>query len=155
MNAAPLVKTLTVTIFMALMVGVVAMWFATREPSYDVTVASKNGVTSVTWSSCDGGRAVNAYYVSIVAEEGGERDFVCRVLPADGTVGHLPLVSEWQYGTAPNGYELDGSCPPLGPGGAFRVRVGGRIGGSAVFRIRQDGQVDVVERSCWRLFRAW
>ena len=68
---------------------------------------------------------------------------VCEVrhAPGPGT-----RVSRWIYGANPSGYALSPHCEPLQPGRTYRATGGGRFLGLIVFRLKTNGDVEVLER---------
>lgn len=132
-------------------VSVAFLWVLTREPSYSVSVVAQTDALLVHWTSCGGGKTVESHSLSIMPADLEGEDDVCRLIATDDALAGIPLQSGWVYGSVPTGYLLGGNCRPLTPGRRYRVRVGGRIGGDAVFEIGKTGSVAVLERSCDRL----
>lgn len=135
-------------VLLLLVAGSVAVRSIVREPSYLVRAMAQNGLVVIEWSSCNGGKPVEAHFLSVIPEGNSEGLDVCRLLPTAAAVEGLPLQSGWRYGTIPVGYVVEGRCPPLVPGRDYRVRVGGRIGGDTVFHITPNGTIDIVSQSC-------
>lgn len=65
-------------------------------------------------------------------------------------IRHAPAagarVSRWTYGSRPDGYSISPHCEPLQPGRTYRATGGGRFIGMLVFRLKANGDVEVLER---------
>jgi hypothetical protein len=68
---------------------------------------------------------------------------VCEIrhAPGPGT-----RVSRWSYGSRPDGYSISPHCEPLQPGRSYRATGGGRFFGKLLFRLRANGDVEVLEQ---------
>ena len=68
---------------------------------------------------------------------------VCEVrhTPGPGT-----RVSRWIYGSSPSGYSLSPHCEPLQTGRTYRATGGGRFFGMLFFRLKADGDVEILHR---------
>lgn len=61
--------------------------------------------------------------------------------------GQLTL-KRWEYGTAPTGYKLSGSCAPLEHGQAYDLQATGSGVGVRRFQLRGDGSVEALDPAC-------
>ena len=61
------------------------------------------------------------------------------------TPGPGVRVSRWTYGSNPSGYSLSPHCEPLQPGRTYRATGGGRFLGMLVFRLKANGDVEILE----------
>jgi len=62
------------------------------------------------------------------------------------TPGPGPRISRWTYGSRPGGYSLSPHCEPLQAGRTYRATGGGRFLGMLVFRLKKNGDVEILER---------
>jgi hypothetical protein len=145
------VHRLGVAIGVVVAVGIVAalVGLTLFEPRIAVQVdRDRSGDVIMAWKWCGTGAAAPEYVVSVISSESVERKSECTVSPSRGLEHLPPLNGAWKYGTAPEGYMVSGTCPRLGLGQRYRATVGGRIGGSATFELRNDGGVSVLSDSC-------
>jgi len=61
------------------------------------------------------------------------------------TPGPGSRISRWTYGSRPDGYSLSPHCEPLQAGRTYRATGGGRFFGMLVFRLKANGDVEILE----------
>jgi hypothetical protein len=87
----------------------------------------------------DDGRGFGAESFGVV--EG--LNVICEIRHAPGPG---PRISRWTYGSRPDGYSLSPHCERLQPGRTYRATGGGRFLGLLVFRLKTNGDVEILER---------
>jgi hypothetical protein len=68
---------------------------------------------------------------------------VCEIRHAPGPG---PTVSRWTYGSRPDGYSISPHCEPLQAGRTYRATGGGRFFGMLLFRLKANGDVEILQR---------
>jgi hypothetical protein len=123
-----------------------SLYLGFREPRVFVTVTNMNGRTLVQWRKCGLGEPGPVWNAEVSEEPTSRGDPVCALIAKNS--GVTPLRGTWQYGSREAGYTLTGDCPTLKKQVIYRAAVGGSIGGDALFRIRDDNDIEILERSC-------
>jgi hypothetical protein len=68
---------------------------------------------------------------------------MCEVRHAPGPG---PRISRWTYGSRPDGYSISPHCETLQAGRTYRATGGGRFFGMLVFRLRTNGDVEILQQ---------
>ena len=68
---------------------------------------------------------------------------VCEIRHAPGPGTRL---SRWTYGSRPDGYSISPHCERLQAGRTYRATGGGRFLGMVVFRLKANGDAEILER---------
>lgn len=126
-------------------------WIVGREPGLHVTAELRNGRLAVAWSSCWLRQRTTTRFAALSRVDGVTRNGCAIVfcgVDCDPHSTALPIEQRWDYPAVPSGYKLDGICPEITEGKVYQAEVGGRQGGTIVFRVTGSESIEVLEQRC-------
>ena len=116
----------------------------TDADGFNIAVAIRDGTEGPEFEfrDCVSGAAPARVRSIVVA---GGHQTVCAMLWEPGAPA--PISRSWRYGHVPEGYSAQ-ECSPLETGVEYAICVDGVGGGEMVFRLADDGSIEVVSEGC-------
>jgi len=135
----------------AVVIGALLWWHLWRDPGLYVTARLHDGRLIVNWSSCWLRQQTATRFASLSRVEGKSRSGCAIVycgVDCDAAGAFTPIEGKWDFPTVPSGYKLEGTCPDIVEETVYQAEVGGRYGGTFVFRVTSNKAIEELERRC-------